>query len=172
MLTVISEYNNIDKMEKANIFIGFLYPKRLNKKRIFVKGFTFVEIMIVITVIMIIAAMTIPSMLRGKVTSNEATAIVNLRNLYTALQIYYNDNNQIFPQQLSQLSSYISPALASGSKSGYLFTYNSVNEDMFDINANPRTPGRTGTRYFYLDETGVIRVNTEGAASEDDPPTE
>ncbi|MBP7087736.1 MAG: prepilin-type N-terminal cleavage/methylation domain-containing protein [Candidatus Omnitrophica bacterium] len=136
------------------------------------KGFTFVEIMIVIAIIMIVSSIAVSSMLRGKVTSNEGLAIVNLRNLYTALQIYYNDHNKIFPQQLSQLSSYISPALATGSKSGYLFVYTYVNEDMFYINANPRTPGRTGTRYFYIDETGIIRSNSQGVASEDDLPTE
>jgi hypothetical protein len=111
-------------------------------------------------------------MLRAKVTSNEATTIANLKGIYTALQIYYNDNNKAYPQTLALLSEYIGSTLASGSKSGYLFNYTYENEDTFYIKANPRTPGRTGTRYFYMDETGTIRANSQGEASETDPITE
>lgn len=139
------------------------------KKRSSLTGFTLVEIMIVVAIIMILSFLLIPSMLRSSITANESSAIANLRNIYTVSQMYYVDNAREYPQQLSDLSDYISPALASGSKSGYLFVYSRDSEDEFHINSNPRTPGRTGVRYFYLDETNVIRYNSSGEASESDP---
>ena len=134
------------------------------------KSFTLVEIMIVIAVIMILALLSIPQMLRANITANESTAVSNLRNVYTSLQMYYVDSGRTYPAELIDLSgAYISPALAAGSKSGYLFVYIQDNEDQFHINANPRTPGRTGTNYYYLDETNIIRYNSAGEADSDDP---
>ena len=84
--------------------------------------------------------------------------------------MYYVDNGRVYPTQLTDLSGeYISPELASGSKSGYIFSYTQDNEDQFHINASPRTPGRTGTQYYYLDETNIIRYNSDGEAGPDDP---
>ena len=131
------------------------------------KSFTLTEIMIVVGIIMILAAATIPSMLRANVTANEANAIANLRGVYTAIQIYYISNNKTYPRRLREISGYISESLAGGYKSGYNYSYSYDGADAFHVNANPRTPGRTGTRYFYLDETNVIRYDTEGEATAD-----
>ncbi len=138
----------------------------------FSKGFTLIEVMIILAVIMILAGISIPSMIRSNITSNEVTTISNLRALHTAFIIYYNDNGKQYPQSFSDMSPYISPALVSGSRSGYLFVYQRIDEDTFTMNANPKRLGRTGTRYFYLDETGIIRHNSSGEASVNDPPTE
>lgn len=135
-------------------------------------GFTLVEIMIVMAVIIVLAFMVVPNMLRANVTSNEVSAIANLRSLNTALLMYYTANNKNYPIQLSDMSGYISPALASGEKSGYLFNYTRDSADEFHINANPRTPGRTGTRYFYMDEANIIKYNETGEAGESDPSAE
>ena len=145
----------------------FTFPKKPFSSS---KSFTLVEIMIVIVVIMILALLSVPQMLRSNITANEATAISNLRNMYTALQMYYVDNTRAYPIQLIDLARYISPELAAGSKSGYNFSYLRVNEDMFYVNADPRTPGRTGNRYFYLDETNILKYATGGQASATDPP--
>ena len=136
----------------------------------FLKSFTLVEIMIVIGVIMIIALLSIPQMIRSNITANEGTAIANLRALYTALQMSYVNNARTYPAALGDLSGYISAELAAGSKSGYLFSYTKDNDDQFHINANPRTPGRTGTNYYYLDETNITRYDSTGEAESDDPP--
>ncbi len=133
------------------------------------KAFTLTEIMIVVAVIMILAFMIVPNMLRANITANEAAAIASLRALFTGLQIYYVQNAREYPQELSDLQGYVSEKLASGEKGGYKFIYTRDNEDMFHINANPRTPGRTGVRYFYLDETNIIRYNETQPASSSDP---
>jgi prepilin-type N-terminal cleavage/methylation domain-containing protein len=132
------------------------------------KGFTLVEIIIVVIIITILALIAIPNMLRANVTSNEANAIANLRSIYTALQIYYTSNNKTYPEELADLEDYVGSKLANGEKSGYLYEYTYEDEDTFYINAAPKRPNRTGVRYFYMDETGVIRYNAGGIAGEND----
>ena len=153
-------YNMKGKALSKKTFCSFPFPK----------SFTLVEIMIVIAIIMIIALLSIPQMIRSNISANEASVIANLRSVYTALQMFYINNLRTYPTLLSDLSNYISPALAAGAKSGYLFVYIRDNEDQFHINANPRTPGRTGTNYYYLDETNVITYNSAGEADSNDPP--
>ncbi|MCK5493768.1 MAG: type II secretion system protein, partial [Candidatus Omnitrophica bacterium] len=133
------------------------------------KGFTLIEIMMVLAVIMILAGVAIPSMIRSRVTSNEATTIVNLKGLYTTFIMYYNDNDKEYPLALADMSQYISASLAQGSKSGYLYVYQRIDEDTFIVNANPERLGKTGSRYFFLDESGIIRYNSSGEASVTDP---
>ena len=60
----------------------------------------------------------------------------------------------------------------SGSKSGYSFTFYGVTPSyqQYSITAGPLNPGVTGQRYFYTDQSGVIRVNTSAAASSTDNP--
>lgn len=133
-------------------------------------SFTLVEIMIVIAIVVILAFISIPNLLRSNVNANEVSAIANLRSLYSSFIMYYGANNKTYPEQLSDMVSYINPALAAGEKSGYLFTYVRDSADEFHVNANPRIPGRTGVRYFYMDERSTIRANKSGEAGEDDFP--
>lgn len=133
-------------------------------------SFTLVEIMIVIAIIIVLAFISVPNLLRSNVNANETSTIANLRNLYGAFVMYYGANNRTYPEQLSDMAGYINPALVNGEKSGYSFNYVRDSSDEFHINADPLTPGRTGARYFYMDETSIIRYNTSGEAGEDDPP--
>ena len=133
------------------------------------KGFTLAEIIIVVTIVLILALIAIPNMLRANVTSNEANAIANLRSIYTSLQIYYTSNNKTYPRALDDLTGYVGSKLAKGEKSGYLFDYTYEDEDTFHINAAPKRVNRTGTRYFFMDETSTIRYNPKGKADENDP---
>jgi len=150
---------------------SFLVKERKLKAQLSL-GFTLVEIMIVIAIIIILAAALLPNILRAQIISNEATAISNLRGTFTVLQIYYNDHNRSFPREFSDLSGYISQKLISGEKSGYLFNYTRDSADEFHLNANPRTHKRTGEKYFYLDETGIMRYDLTQEADENDNITE
>jgi hypothetical protein len=59
----------------------------------------------------------------------------------------------------------------SGSKSGYSFTFSAASPyQQYSITAGPVNPGVTGQRYFFTDQSGVIRVNTSSAASSTDNP--
>jgi type II secretory pathway pseudopilin PulG len=134
--------------------------------------------MVVVGIIMILALLVVPNVLRARIDSNEAAAIANLKSLYNVLQLYYMQNNNRYPQALTDLippnsnPGYIDSELANGSKLGYLYEYTYIDEDSFYINANPKSPGKTGNRYFYLDESGIIRQSLEGEADENSPPVE
>lgn len=126
------------------------------------KGFTLVEIMIVVAIIILLAAIAIPNLLRARHNANEAAAIGSCRTLSTALESYRAaQNNPQYPTALGQLSSanppYIDATLAGGTKQGYSFSYGrNANSNQYTISASPITSTVTGTRTFTVDEDGVI----------------
>ncbi|MCL6565346.1 MAG: prepilin-type N-terminal cleavage/methylation domain-containing protein [Acidobacteriia bacterium] len=152
------------------------------------KGFSLIELLIVVAIILIIAAIAIPNLLRSRMAANEASAVGSLRTLNTAAVTYASQCGG-FPANLAALgppasggnpdctrADLIDEVLASGSKSGYDFLYNAAdansdgNMDTYTINADPITPGTTGTRHFFTDQSGVIRQSLTGAADQTSPP--
>src|SRR3989338_1569146 len=136
-------------------------------------GFTLNEIMLVVAVISVLVLLAAPNFLRSRMTSNETVALSSLKTIYSGCQLYYN-NNEGYPsaglQDLANSSpSYIDSALGSGTKQGYQFIYLFIDANHFTVNANPVAPGRTGDRYFFIDETGVIHAATGAAATVNDP---
>ncbi|MCL6482029.1 MAG: prepilin-type N-terminal cleavage/methylation domain-containing protein [Firmicutes bacterium] len=148
------------------------------------KGFSLIELLIVVAIILIIAAIAIPNLLRSRMAANEASAVGSLRTLNTAAVTYASQCGG-FPPDLPNMgppangcttADLIDQVLASGSKSGYRFLYLAAdadgdgNMDTYTIQANPITPGVTGTRFFFTDQSGVIRANVGTQASASDPP--
>ncbi|HTY45813.1 MAG TPA: prepilin-type N-terminal cleavage/methylation domain-containing protein [Patescibacteria group bacterium] len=136
------------------------------------RGFTLIEIMIVVAVVLIILAIAVPSFLRSRVVANESAALANCRTISNATQLY-TINRDTYPSRLPDLIEpassppYIDPELASGKKQGYQYTYNLVNADHFTLTANPTTVVKG--RYFYMDETGVVHANANRQANINDP---
>jgi prepilin-type N-terminal cleavage/methylation domain-containing protein len=149
------------------------------------KGFSLIELMIVVGIILIIAAIAVPSLLSAKVAANESSAVAALRTLTTACETYSNTYARGYPPALANLGPSAAPdataadlvdaGLASGYKSGYNFVLAGGSPDAngnlltYTINANPASSS-SGNRYFYLDQSGVITWSTTGPATSNDTP--
>ncbi len=143
------------------------------------RGFTLVEIMIVVAIIALLAAIAIPNMLRARHNANETAAIAAMRTLSTALESHRANQTPVgYAFSIAQLGPagsnppYIDPVLASGVKQGYRFIYNRTSNETFTLTSNPTAFRTTGTRGFYVDQTGVIRVNPTGPAGPGSLPLE
>ncbi len=139
------------------------------------KGFSLIELLIVVAIILIIAAIAIPNLLRSKMAANEASAVGSLRTINTA-SVAFSTTYGMYETNLSNLATgstvssatadLVDSVLASGVKSGYTFSYTVGSSNLaYTITAAPTVPGTTGQRYFYTDQSGVIRVNPSAAAT-------
>lgn len=153
-------------------------------------GFSLIELLVVVAIILIIATIAIPSFLRAKMSANESSAVSSVHAVDTAEIGYASTFVYIgYSASLSDLgpgtsintcpgtstaSCFIDPLLASGTKSGYIFTYvqnGSVTPSIqFTINADPQISNITGQRGFYSDESNIIRYNSTGPANSSSPP--
>lgn len=141
-------------------------------------GFTLIEMMIVIAIIALLAVLAIPSFLASRITANETSAIASIKVIYSGCQSYYmTQNPSSYPQDLESLTTplvnppYIDEQLGvTKEKSGYIFSYQlGASGETFQLNAEPKTAGRSGNRYFFCNETGVITFKVGGRAGPNDP---
>jgi type IV pilus assembly protein PilA len=161
------------------------------------RGFTLLELLIVIAIILIIAAIAIPNLMRSRMLADEAAAIGSLRTLNTAATTYSATYSNGFPPSLAALgpppgggnnatcdnANLVDSIMASGQKTGYKYTYTGSNPisspgqgcsnpgfNSYTINADPITRGQTGQRSFFTDPSGTVRYNTTQPATATDPP--
>ena len=144
------------------------------------KGFSLIELLIVVAIILIIAAIAIPNLIKSKMAANESSAAGSLRTITTANIAYSTACPTVgFAATLAELqagatcpaaSNEIDNTLSTGTKSGYSFNgYTSTGSPatQFSVNADPLTTS-SGTRHFFVDESGVIRANSTAAATNAD----
>lgn len=139
-------------------------------------GFTLVEIMIVLAIVMTLATLVVSSVLRARQNANEVAAVASCKTVATACQNFYTNNlPHTYPTGLADLippqsvPPYIDSVLASGTKQGYVFTYTFIDTESFTLNADPAISGKTGTRHFFVNESGVIKANAARQADSSDP---
>jgi type IV pilus assembly protein PilA len=144
------------------------------------KGFSLIELLIVVAIILIIAAIAIPNLLRSKMAANEASAVASLRTVNTACATYSSTYGIGFPNNLASLApaaaatsaaaDLIDNVLSTGTKSGYTFTLTGAAAvggiiQAYTASGNPATANTTGIRYFFTNESAVIRQNVGGNAT-------
>jgi type IV pilus assembly protein PilA len=141
------------------------------------KGFSLIELLIVVAIILIIAAIAIPNLLRARISANESSAVGALRTLNTA-QVSYNSTYPTvgYASALTNLAGttcagtaptstgacLIDSALGGGTKSGYVFTLSGVTGTpaaAYQVVASPVGPNQTGVRYFCSFADGVVRFD-------------
>ena len=143
-------------------------------------GFSLIELLIVVAIILIIAAIAIPNLLRSKMAANEASAVASLRTYNTSIVAYettYATAPTTSFAQLGPVSGGGTPSASAADlvdsllgaatpvKSGYAFTYTPVAATpvtQYTILAVPSSSS-TGQRLFFTDQSGVIRQTTNGS---------
>ena len=153
---------------------------KMNKNQ---KGFSLIELLIVVAIILIIAAIAIPNLLRARMAANESSAVGTVRTLVTSEVTYSSTWGIGFAATLADLGGTAVPCVASssgaclidpliasgGPKSGYTDaalggTPTNGVISTFGVSAYPVTPGSTGTNTFCSDESGVVRKDSTGTA--------
>ncbi|HMD41381.1 MAG TPA: prepilin-type N-terminal cleavage/methylation domain-containing protein [Candidatus Acidoferrum sp.] len=143
------------------------------------KGFSLIELLIVVAIILIISAIAIPNLLRSRMAANEASAVGSIRTINTSAVMYSATYPNVgFPPSLAALGGaapctatttnacLLDEVLAAGTKSGYTFLWTGDGNTpslVYTINGTPVVVGSSGQRMFCSDQSGVIRYDTTGS---------
>jgi prepilin-type N-terminal cleavage/methylation domain-containing protein len=134
-------------------------------------GFSLIELLIVIAIILIILSVALPQMSKSRMHAQEMAAIEEMGTINKAEIQYYSQFNQ-YATSLAQLgpptaagaaegpqaAGLIPASLASGASGGYNFTL-AASPQGYSVSAVPKQFGSTGRRTFYTDQTGIVRQN-------------
>jgi len=133
------------------------------------RGFSLIELLIVIAIILIIITIAVPKYNRTQMYMRETAAVKAIQTIHQ-MEVQYQSQFGRYAASLAELgppqSGQPGPAsadligrdLSEGEKQGYKFTLTATNGG-YVINANPVTYGTSGSKTFYSDQTMVIREN-------------
>ena len=153
-------------------------------------GFTLLELMMVVALIAILISIAIPSLLRSRIAANESSAISAIRSVVIGEVSYqtavykdiqgdgigdFGNLDDLYDPAGDGQPGFIDDALASGFSHGYEFVLVPMDgipgvPPTYTLNANPVMVPNLSARYFYTDQSGVIRISRNGPADENSLP--
>src|SRR3954462_3117582 len=135
------------------------------------RGFSLIELMIVVAIIGIIAAIAIPYLNQAKQASQSASAISSLRTINSAQASYRQAAGQYGTlTQLGNANYIADPNLSSGRKSDYTFTITNPDDQNYEANADPGNDPNNVFQHYYINATGIIRSEVGAAATASSTP--
>ena len=147
---------------------GGSYKIMNNPKRFSDRGFSLVELLIVVLIIGIIAQMAIPHLMQSRLAANESSAITTVRGVLNAETLYVTTTGGGRYGTMATLVSgmLVDTVVGSSTKDGYTFSISlGPASTSFAIDARPTGYLTSGIRSFYADETAVIRYTTANSAA-------
>jgi len=151
-------------------------------------GFSWLEIIIIIVIILLTAGILVPNLWKSKTQINETAAVRSIRTIIAAEVNYAQSYGTGYTSSLSNLgpppdampssslAGYVDSELAEGLKEGYSFVYtpgpraDNGRIQTYTLKVTPVKPGETGNTFYFVDQTGLIRVNTSHEAGPKDNP--
>ena len=163
------------------------------------QGFSLIELLLVVAIILIIAAIAIPSLTRSRSAANESAAVAALRTINVGEATFASTYNSGYSEDLRRLGApasgsasvtaadLLDPILSANApgstgpnnftKSGYVFVYTPTGGSTtfgsvfrYQVNADPQARGSTGRQSFYTDQSSLVRANASAAATASDNP--
>ena len=139
------------------------------------KGFSLIELLVVVAVVLILAAIAVPNLLRARRAANEASSVASLRAIASGQMAYRHTQGAYTTLAGLGSENVIDSVLASGSKSGYLFASDPGTDPSmeFTAGADPAVSsgiGASGTRFYFVSQDQVIRFNTGAPADSTSSP--
>ncbi|HTQ59736.1 MAG TPA: prepilin-type N-terminal cleavage/methylation domain-containing protein [Candidatus Solibacter sp.] len=147
------------------------------------KGFSLIELLIVVAIILIISAIAIPSYMHSRMQANEASAVSSLRMINTAAITYFSTYSDVgYPPSLTSMGGVapctstsasaclLDESVAQGLKSGYKFEWSgdgATPSVAYTATATPVSVGHSGQRMFCTDQTGAVRFDVSGSGCND-----
>jgi prepilin-type N-terminal cleavage/methylation domain-containing protein len=130
------------------------------------RGFSLIELLIVVAIIAIIASIAIPYLEQARQATKSASAVNSMRTINSAQASYRASNGRYGSLAELGTANYIAdPSLSGGEKSGYLFSVTSADNLNYEAVGNPVLDPMNVFQHYYIDASAVIRVEVGASAT-------